>query len=113
MPSDPFIDFSSEVEYGLYKAINLLTERKITAPIDEVRVIVPEIAELEANLARVRANRLAYLAKTDTFTAPDRDAIDASAQLVAGLDAMTAESVVAGTILSSASNLMQLYNATV
>ena len=112
MPSDQFVDFSNTVEAGVDKAVSLLNERKIYAPIEEIRMIVPELAEQEANKARVRADRLAHLSGAASFPSPAPSAIVASSQMVATLSAMTAVNNIANEIIATAASLMGLYNAT-
>lgn len=108
-----YLDMALTTETALSDAILLLENRKtITANPNETRQITVELADLRAKVAKVRAEMIAFQSGNARINPPSADDVEAVKSLARQLDEMTANSVLASTVLTVTTDLIKRFNAT-
>ena len=97
-----------KIQEGLSDAIVLLQARRMTPDVtsDERKLITVELADLEADSAKVQAKLLAFLGGQASFQPPSATEFEKIKELVVVLDEMTARTTTATGILRAATDLL-------
>lgn len=108
-----YLVLSLRAEFALGESIALLdTRRTLTGDGDETRDITFRIALFEAERAKIKAERIAFLQEGSTIKPPKKTLVDKVRNLAAELDEMIAANVTTKAILSVTSSVMALFNST-
>ena len=103
----------SNTELGLEDAIALLNARKVNFETDEneLKKIRIELADKEAELAKIRARRIAFEEGKYAMRPPKPEEVDAIKAQADMLDRMSAQAETADTIVAAAKLLLQSWEA--
>jgi len=104
----------SKTEQGLEDAIDLLIIRKTNFATTEAerRLIRIELADLKADLAKVRARRIAFDAESASMIPPSPEVVKRIKAQAAILDEMVADAEQGDAIVAAAKVLLETYQKT-
>ncbi|UCF67763.1 MAG: hypothetical protein JSV80_00200 [Acidobacteriota bacterium] len=104
-----YIETSLRAEAGIEEAIGLLRVRKLQyASAEESALINVRIPQLEARLAKLRADRIAFLAGYKSIKPPTAADVARAKQLVGQLEALVAQTAKTRAVIAIASRLVRL-----
>lgn len=107
-----YLELTGATLAGLDDAIALLRARDVFATGDERRLITVELAELEAQRAKVRAEMVAFIANEVTVRPPSEEEVATAKELAAELEAMAAAATAAREIVGLATELLETWRTT-
>lgn len=109
-----YLEAATETKTGLRAALTTLRSRQShsgdPAELAQIRV---GILDVESELARVQADMLAFLAESRAVTPPSAAQLAAIKDTVRAIDRMTAQSVLASTVLDASTALLTQWRQTV
>ena len=108
-----YLILSLKTEFALGGSIALLeTRRTLSGDGDETRNITFHIAKYNAKRAKIKADRIAFLAEQTKIKPPKKSKLDKAINLSKKLDNMIASSTTTKAILDTTTRLLKLYNST-
>ena len=104
----------SKTEQGLEDAIDLLIIRKTNFATTEAerKLVRIELADLKADLAKVRARRIAFDAESGAMVPPSPAVVEEIKALARILDEMVADAEQGDAIVAAAEALLEAYQKT-
>jgi hypothetical protein len=104
---EKYLTIALQTEVALEEAIRLLKVRRtMTGDPDQIRQIDARVPELEAALAKVHAQLVAFLADEGQFRPPSASDVEEVKNMVRELDMMVANAVTAQNVLDLAGQLI-------
>ncbi len=108
-----YLMLSVKSENAIIEAIALLkTAKTLSADANRSREIVVEIAELEADRAKIHAKRLAHFAGTIKINPPSEDDVKKVDELAKKLDGMIANAEMSKATIMAATEVIEIWNET-
>ena len=108
-----YLEAGVQAQAALHTAIRLLkTRQALTADPDESRLILVHLLDLEADLAKVHADLIAFVAEQRPIEPPTPDDLARIKSAARELDEFTATAATAGVILRVATTLLDRWQAT-
>jgi hypothetical protein len=108
-----YLEAGVEAQAALHVAIRLLkTRQALTADPDESRLILVHLLDLEAEVAKVTADLIAFVAEQRPIEPPTAEDLKQIKAAARELDRFTADAAAAGVILGVATTVLTKWQAT-
>lgn len=108
-----YLEAGVQAEAALHTAIRLLkTRQALIADPDESRLILVHLLDLEADLAKVHADLIAFVVEQRPIEPPTADDLEKIKAAARELDQFTATAATAGVILGVATTVLTKWRAT-